>query len=123
MKIIPNSGNLISYETVAKASHVVPRIIVNFLYLVLCNCESLPSGTSTAIEGKLSSSFVLTKYKMSQRLPLPSISSTFYACIFCTKFWRQKLQSCVLGLKFFGTKILCKNCASKKLMKLTAEDP
>ncbi len=24
---------------------------------------------------------------------MPSISSTFYACVFCTKFWRQKLQS------------------------------
>jgi hypothetical protein len=27
---------------------------------------------------------------------------------FVKKFWRQKLQSCVLGLKFFGTKILAK---------------
>jgi len=36
------------------------------------------------------------------------------------KFWRQKLQSCVLGLKFFSTKISYKKQASKTLMKLTA---
>jgi hypothetical protein len=33
----------------------------------------------------------------------------FYTHIFCTKLFRQKLQSCVLGLKFFGAKILYKN--------------
>ncbi len=27
-------------------------------------------------------------------------TSTFYACNFCTKFWCQKLQSWLLGLKF-----------------------
>jgi len=43
----------------------------------------------------------------------PSISSTFYACVFETKFWRQKLQWCVLGLKFFGTKILAKKLCVK----------
>ncbi len=32
---------------------------------------------------------------------LVSISSTFYARIFCTKFLRQKLQSSVLGFNFF----------------------
>jgi len=50
---------------------------------------------------------------------LKSISSTFYARVFCMKFWHQKLQSCVLGLKFFGTKILYEKCAGKTLMKLT----
>ncbi len=51
---------------------------------------------------------------------LPSISSTFYASDFHTKFWRQKYQSCVLGLKFFGAKILYEKHVSKTLMKLTA---
>ncbi len=32
---------------------------------------------------------------------------------FCTKFWRQKLQSCVLGLKFFGAKISAKKARLK----------
>jgi len=49
-----------------------------------------------------------------------SISSTFYERVFCTKFWDQKLQSCVLGLKFFGTKFLCEKGARKTLMKNTA---
>jgi len=49
-----------------------------------------------------------------------SISSTFYARVFRTKFWHQKLQSYVLGLKFFATKILYKKHAGKTLMKLTA---
>ncbi len=40
--------------------------------------------------------------------------------VFCTKFWCQKLQSWVLGLKFSGTKILYKNRSCKLLMKLTA---
>jgi len=40
---------------------------------------------------------------------------------FCTKFWHQKLQSCVLGLKFFGTKISYKKQARKTLMKLTSD--
>ncbi len=30
---------------------------------------------------------------------LGEISSTFYTIVFRTKCWRQKLQSCVLGLK------------------------
>ncbi len=38
---------------------------------------------------------------------------------FCTKFWSQKLQTCVLGLIFFGAKILHKKHAHKMLMKLT----
>jgi len=48
-----------------------------------------------------------------------SISSTFYACIFCTKFWHQNLQSSVLGLKFFGAKISYKRPDGKTLVKLT----
>jgi len=43
------------------------------------------------------------------------ISSTFYARIFRAKFWLQKLQSCVLGLNFFGTKILVKKAPVKCL--------
>jgi len=43
----------------------------------------------------------------------PSFSSTFNVRVFRTKFWRQKLQSCVLGLKFFGTKFLTKNAPVK----------
>jgi len=38
-----------------------------------------------------------------------SISSTFYVRIFCTKLWRKKFQSCVLGLKYFGAKISVQN--------------
>jgi len=30
---------------------------------------------------------------------------------FCKQIWCQKLQSCCLGLKFFGTKILAKKHA------------
>jgi len=44
---------------------------------------------------------------------LESISSTFYKSVFCTKFWRQKLQSCFLGLKFFGAKISAQNACVK----------
>ncbi len=33
---------------------------------------------------------------------------------FAPIFWRQKLQSCVLGLKFFATKILAKKPVDKK---------
>jgi len=40
---------------------------------------------------------------------LESILSTFYASVLCTKFWHLKLQSCVLGLKFFGAKISATN--------------
>ena len=40
-----------------------------------------------------------------------SISSTFN--IFCTKFWRQKLQTCVMPMKFFGTKMLVQNVRVK----------
>jgi len=44
----------------------------------------------------------------------------FNGCSFHTKFWRQKLQSYVLDLKFFGTKILYEKHAHKLLMKLMA---
>ncbi len=49
----------------------------------------------------------------------PSISSTFYTFAFHTKFWHQKLQNCVLGLRFVGAKILFEKCSRKTLMKLT----
>jgi len=42
-----------------------------------------------------------------------SISSTFYTHLFASIFWRQKLQSCVLGLKFFGAKISAKKARVK----------
>ncbi len=42
--------------------------------------------------------------------PLESISSTFLFLFFSTKFWGQKLQSCVFGFKFFGVKILAEKC-------------
>jgi len=45
----------------------------------------------------------------------------FYVRVFCTKFWLQKLQSCVFGLYFFGANILYKKCALKTLMKLTPD--
>ncbi len=38
-----------------------------------------------------------------------SISSTFYESVFRTKCWHQNLQSCVLGLKFWGQKFHTKN--------------
>jgi hypothetical protein len=50
-----------------------------------------------------------------------SISSKFYERVFCTKFWRQKLQSFVLALRLFGAKILYEKRARKTLMKLTAD--
>jgi hypothetical protein len=37
-----------------------------------------------------------------------SISSTFYTLFFHQYFGAKKLQSCVLGLKIFGAKILSK---------------
>ncbi len=48
----------------------------------------------------------------------PSISSMFYTSVFCTEFCPQKLQSCVLDLRFFA-KILYEKVARKMLMKLT----
>jgi len=41
----------------------------------------------------------------------------FYARVLRTKFCRQKLQSSVLGLKFFGAKISYKKHLRKILMK------
>jgi len=67
--------------------------------------------------------FLLKSKKISMTNPLfilPSISPTFYARGFRTKFWCQKLQSCVLGLNLIGAKILYKKCMSKMLMQLTA---
>jgi len=54
---------------------------------------------------------------------LESISSTFYSSIFCAKFWHQKLQSCVLGLKFFGTINISTKCAHKMLKKYDTRCP
>jgi hypothetical protein len=42
-------------------------------------------------------------------LNLLSISSTFFARDFWTKFWCQKLRSWLLGLKFWPQKICMKN--------------
>jgi len=42
-----------------------------------------------------------------------SISSRFYSSVFCTKFWHQKLLSCVLSLRFFGAKISVQNVRIK----------
>ncbi len=53
-------------------------------------------------------------------LHLEAISSTIYECVFHTKFWCQKLQSCVLGLNFFGAKISYEKFVHKTLMKYTA---
>jgi len=39
----------------------------------------------------------------------------FMRAFFCTKFWPQKLQSCVLGLRFFGTKILYKKMRAQNV--------
>ncbi len=49
-----------------------------------------------------------------------SISSTFYAHIFHTKFWRQKLQS-FFGFEMFGAKMLYDKRLCKMLMKLTPD--
>jgi len=43
----------------------------------------------------------------------------FYGCVFCTKFWRQKFQSCVLGFEFFDAQISYEKRTRKTLMKLT----
>jgi len=54
---------------------------------------------------------------------LESISSKFYARIFCTKFWRPKLQSWLLGLKFWRQIFCTKNRKNEMLMKLTPSWP
>ncbi len=75
---------------------------------------------SASVYGKNSLEFEpKVLYQVKHSTNLLSISSTFYMHIFCMKFWRQKLQNCVLGLKFFGAKISAKKCALKMLMKLT----
>jgi len=43
----------------------------------------------------------------------------FYVRVFCTKFWRQKLQSWPLGIEILAPKILYKKRTHKMLMKLT----
>ncbi len=55
-----------------------------------------------------------------QIMLLPSISSTFYAHIFCTKFWRQKTKV-LFSSYVFGVKnaLLYEKCARKMMMKLT----
>jgi len=51
-----------------------------------------------------------------------SISPTFFACNFCTKFWRQKFKTQNTAfIQNFGTKnaLLNENGARNALMKLT----
>jgi len=48
-----------------------------------------------------------------------SISSTFYARVFCTIFFGAKISNPKASFVVFGTKILYKKCACKTLMKLT----
>jgi len=45
----------------------------------------------------------------------------FYSRIIGTKFWRQKLQSWLLGLKFLALKFCTKKRVCKTLMKLTPD--
>jgi hypothetical protein len=54
---------------------------------------------------------VALQLRYKARIPalLPSIS--FYERVFRKKFWHQKLQGCVLVLKFFGAKILFEKLA------------
>jgi len=47
------------------------------------------------------------------------ISPNFFARVFCTKFWRQKQQGWLLGLKFWRLKFCTKKRACKMLMELT----
>jgi len=46
-------------------------------------------------------------------------SSTFYACNFCTKNWRQKIQSQKVSRKKAAQRLSYKKGAHKTLMKLT----
>jgi hypothetical protein len=59
-------------------------------------------------------------YKMLVKLTSAVNFTNILSCIFCTKFWRQKFQSCDLGLKFFGAKISYKKAVDKMLMKWTS---
>ena len=56
---------------------------------------------------------------MSWNLGLPSISSTFYASIFCVKFWHQKISNPKHSFAIFGAKISYKKHVRKTLMILT----
>jgi len=53
------------------------------------------------------------------RIFLPSISSTFYVCVFCTKFWCQNVSKPKQSFVIVGAKILYKKCNRKLLIKLT----
>jgi len=77
-------------------------------------CEVVNDAETDAIQNLIPLEQVRVHYPH-----LQSISSTFYARVFYAKFWRQKIQSCVLGLRFFGAKILYKKRTRKTLMKLT----
>jgi len=48
-----------------------------------------------------------------------SISSTYYACVFCTKFWLQKVWKPKQSFVIFGAKIFYKKHAHKMMMKST----
>ncbi len=51
----------------------------------------------------------------------PSISSKFYARVFRTKFWRQKLKAETFGFETFWRKDIGKKRSHKMLMKLTPD--
>jgi len=51
-----------------------------------------------------------------------SISSTFYACIFCMKVLCAAFLYLRFGFRIFGTKIVYQKCERKMFMKLTTED-
>ncbi len=58
---------------------------------------------------------IITKscYSWCQIVYLVSISSMFFTQVFCTKFWRQKLRSRLLGLKFWHQKFHTNNAPIK----------
>jgi hypothetical protein len=60
--------------------------------------------------------FILFVKKLLPNIPRKWTWSQFhqhFTCTFLPIFWRQKLQSCVLGLEFFGAKISAKKVCVK----------
>ncbi len=64
------------------------------------------------LEEKVTLPYPVQPYELA--ILLVSISKTFYACFFRTRFYRQKLQIFVLGLKFWRQKICTKNACVKR---------
>jgi len=98
---IQNLWNMINLNELVLAKSI-------FLWATTHESNAVLKDFSTLILNFYYSFFSTLKWGIQE-----SILSTFYIQIFCTKFWRPKLQSCVLGLKFFGAKTLAQNAGVK----------